>query len=429
MLNNNFKQKFSALQEKEQASQKQHDDTKLGFNVFTILRKTGEEVGLHSRFLAELLNLNASHKIAGFQQLFIEMVLNNAIAAQEWNRDKLDSKDTYSCEVEYSFRNSSHGRADIILRNANNIIVIENKIYAFDQKGQLAKYYKACQEMGYDDKNIYVVYLNRFGDDVSHYGKGDINAEDYGVISYKEDIFNFLALCKTEVTDYPHIEQTIEQYINTVAKITGQTRNAKMKQEYVDFLADESNFKTAYQLSQNFETFQQRIQNEMWNSLLAYFSEKNLEFTFCDNQLLPYSQEKALKQYFLGGGTKGKAKTYGLCYKIAERDNVDVYCYIEINHRLYYSITLAKKDGLRLPEYPSNMEDFKNEVVALRKNWEGKNKKKNLGGLIYPQRPVNFKTPNNNFFNIAHKQSRQQWVAETADDIIQLINDVKSINI
>lgn len=429
MLNNNFKQNFSNLQNKEQASLKNHNDTKQDFNIFTILRKTGEEVGLHSRFLAELLNRNASHKIADFQQLFIETVLNNTIATQEWNREKLSPKDDYSCEIEYSFRNSDHGRADIILKNKNNVIVIENKIYAFDQKGQLAKYYKACQELGYDYKNIYIVYLNRFGDDVSPYGQGDISNEDYGVISYKEDVFNFLKLCKAKVVDYPHIEQTIEQYINTVARITGQTRNAKMKQEYVDFLANDNNFKTAHNLSQNFETFQQHIQNEIWNSLLAYFSEKNIEFTFCDNQLLPYSQEKAVKQYFSGGGTKGKAKTYGLCYRITEKNNVGVYCYIELNHRLYYSITLTNEEDARLPKCPISMKNFKIRVEALRGKWKYPDKTKNLGGQLYPQRPVNFKNPNDNFFDIINEKSREEWVAETADDIIQLINDVKNIDV
>ncbi len=429
MLSNNFKQNISALQEKEHEFQQQHDKAKLDFNIFTILRKTGEEVGLHSRFLAELINRNASHKIAGFQHLFIETVLNNAIATQEWNREKLSSKDDYNCEIEYSFPNSNHGRADIILRNKKNVIVIENKIYAFDQKGQLAKYYKACQELGYDDKNIYIVYLNRFGEDVSPYGQGDISNDEYGVISYKEDIFNFLTLCKAKVVGYPHIEQTIEQYINTVAKITGQTRDAKMKKEYVDFLADDNNFETVYKLSQNFETIQKNIQNEMWNSLLAYFSKKNLEFIFCDNQLSPYSQERAVKQYFSGGGTKGKAKAYGLCYKITEKDNVGVYCYIELNHRLYYSITLKNKDGLRLTKCPNNMEDLKIKVEKLPKNWKYKDKNKNLGGQIYPQRPVNFKKPNDDFFDIVHEKSRQEWVAETADDIIQLINDVKNINL
>lgn len=424
MLGENFKQSIARLQEKEQASQKQHDDAKLDFNVFTILRKTGEEVGLHSRFLAELLNPNASHKIAGFQQLFIETIINNAIATQEWKRDKLDSNITYSCEIEYSFRNSAHGRADIILRNTKNVIIIENKIYAFDQKGQLAKYYKACQELGYDDKNIYILYLNRFGDDVSHYGKGDLNNEDYGVISYKKDIFNFLSLCKEEVVDYPHIEQTIEQYINTVARITGQTRNAKMKQEYVDFLADNNNFKTVYQLSQNFEAFQQHIQNKTWNDLLNYLGKKNLEFTFCDKDLLSCSQEKSVKNYF-----KRSKNTYGLCYKITEKEDVGIYCYIELNHHLYYSITLANKDGLRLPECPFDMVGFEEKVKELCKNWKYQDKKKNLGGQIYPQRPVNFKNPNDNFFDIVYEQKRQQWIAETADDIIQLINDVKNINV
>ncbi len=429
MLNNDFKQNVLALQKKEQASLKQHDDAKLDFNIFTILRKTGEEVGLHSRFLAELLNKNASHKIADFQRLFIDRVLNNAIATQEWNREQLSSEDYYSCEIEYTFPNSNHGRADIILKSTKNVIVIENKIYAFDQKGQLAKYYQACKEMGYDSNNIYVVYLNRFGDDVTSYGQGNIADEDYGVISYKENIFKFLALCKAKVADYPHIEQTIEQYINTVARITGQTRNAKMTQEYVSFLANKNNFKTVYKLSQNFETIQKTVQNEIWNDLLAYFEEKNLAFTFCDNQLLPYSQEKAVEQYFSGSGTKNKAKAYGLCYKITDKGDIGVYCYIELNHRLYYSITLANKKGLRLPECPSSIEKLEEKIKVLRGNWKYKNKKKNLGGQIYPKRSVNFKDPNDNFFDIVDKQIRKDWVIETSDDIIQLINDVKNINL
>ena len=197
-----------------------------------------------------------------------------------------------------------------------------------------------------------------------------------------------------------------------------------MKQEYVDFLADDNNFETVYQLSQNFETFQQYIQNKTWNDLLNYLGKKNLKFTFCDNDLLPCSQEKSVKNYF-----KRSKNTYGLCYKITEKEDVGIYCYIELNHHLYYSITLANKDGLRLPKCPLDMVDFKEKVKELHKNWKYQDKNKNLGGQVYPQRTVNFKNPNDNFFDIVHEQKRQQWIAETADDIIQLVNDVKNINV
>lgn len=429
MLNKKFKQEIFSLQRKEKDYKNQHDNEKLDFNIFTILRKTGEEVGLHSRFLAELLNPKASHKIAEFQYLFIETVLNTAIETQDWNREKLNAGDIYDCKFEYSFKNPTHGRADIILIGKKNIVVIENKIYAFDQKNQLAKYYKACQDLGYEDKNIYIVYLNRFGNNVSSYGKGDISDKDYGIINYKEDIFNFLNLCKAEVSNYPHIEYTIEQYIQTVSRITGQTRDAKMRQEYIDFLSEEENFKTVYKLSQNFESFQQHIQNETWKDLLSYFNHKNLSFTFCDNYLLPYDQEKAVKQYFLSRGKKGRAKAYGLCYKIIEKESVDVYCYIELNYHLYYSITLTNKEGLRLSECPSYLTNFKDQVEALRSDWKYTDKNENLGGQIYPKKTINFRKPNNNFFDIINEVNRQQWVIETANDVIKLIEDVKNIDI
>lgn len=427
MINDKFKKQISDLQEKERTSINHHNKAKLDFNIFTILRKTGDEVGLHSRFLAELLNPHASHKIVKLQQLFIETVINTAIATQDWQREKLSINDSYDCNFEYNFNNTNYGRADIILKNKNNVIIIENKVYAFDQKNQLTRYYKACKNLGYEDENIYIVYLNRFGDDVSNYGRGDISKKDYAVISYKEDILNFLNLCKTEVRSYPHIEQTIEQYINTIYKITGQTRDSIMKKEYIDFLSFEYNFKTVYKLSQNFESFQQHIQNQVWNDLVNYFHNKGLDFTFCDNYLLPYEQEKAVKQYFLRRGKKGKAKAYGLCSKIIEKEDIDIYCYIELNHHLYYSITLADKNGLRLSHCPSNLTDFKNEVIALRNNWEYPKKKENIGGQIYPQRTINFKNPNDNFFDITAEADRQQWVTETADDIIQLIESVKKI--
>ena len=37
-------------------------EQRTAFNIFTILRNRGEEVGLHSKFLGTLLNPNAGHK-------------------------------------------------------------------------------------------------------------------------------------------------------------------------------------------------------------------------------------------------------------------------------------------------------------------------------------------------------------------------------
>ena len=91
---------FNALEGIEKTSVEEESNTKYAFNIFSILRKYDDEVGLHSKFLAELLNPHASHSIPAFQRLFIEKTINPAIDAQEWQREFLDSNVLYNCQTE-----------------------------------------------------------------------------------------------------------------------------------------------------------------------------------------------------------------------------------------------------------------------------------------------------------------------------------------
>ena len=115
----------------DQASTEEASNTKYGFNVFSILRRDDEEVGLHSKFLAEILSSTGSHGMDTFQKLFIDQVVNVAVENQDWERLPLCPNQPYMCQTEVAIKNS--GRIDVILKNNENIIVIENKINASDQ--------------------------------------------------------------------------------------------------------------------------------------------------------------------------------------------------------------------------------------------------------------------------------------------------------
>ena len=117
--------------------------TGANFNIFKIMRMETDEVRTHSRFIAELLNPNGSHGqkdiflvlfINVFKRLLIEKAPN---LADVFDILKCDISTT-EIKVEEVMEN---GRVDIVMKFSNGqVMVIENKIYAGDQYGQLARY-------------------------------------------------------------------------------------------------------------------------------------------------------------------------------------------------------------------------------------------------------------------------------------------------
>jgi hypothetical protein len=107
------------------------------FNIFKILKLSTNEVR-HSAFIAELLNTKGSH---GQKDKYLEIFLEQ-IKIEDFPFD------TKSAEVKPEFHigfinedKTQGGRIDILIEDKNRKrIIIENKIYAGDQKNQLLRY-------------------------------------------------------------------------------------------------------------------------------------------------------------------------------------------------------------------------------------------------------------------------------------------------
>jgi hypothetical protein len=320
MVYNNL---FQTLEKIDQASTEEASNTKYGFNVFSLLRREDEEVGLHSKFLTELLSPTGSHGMDAFQKLFIDQVVNAAVETQDWERLPLCPNQPYTCQTEVAIKNS--GRIDIVLKNKENIIVIENKINAYDQKKQLQRYYEACKNINYEPENIYILYLNKYGDPVSAYSKGNLEDSDFAQISYKEDIANWLDACVAEAKPYPHIEQTLLQYRRLVGKLTGDTRSAKMKQAHIELLYQKDNFKLAYELSESLVSFQIDLQKHFWQELQEVLKKKGYDFNFCDENLQLCDRNKKIKNYYK---PQKPSRKYGIQCKIGSLEEYDINCFI-----------------------------------------------------------------------------------------------------
>lgn len=418
MVYNNL---FQALEKIDQASTEEASNTKYGFNVFSILRRDDEEVGLHSKFLAELLSPTGSHGIDAFQKLFIDQVVNVAIENQDWERLPLCPNQNYMCQTEVAIKN--YGRIDIVLKNNENIIVIENKINAYDQKAQLQRYYEACRDMNYEPENIYILYLNKYGDPVSAYSKGNLKDSDFAQISYKEDVANWLDACIVEARLYPHIEHTLLQYRRLVGKLTGDTRSAKMKQAHIELLYQKDNFKLAHELSESFVSFQIDLQKKVWEGLKEALKVKGYTFEFCDKKLQVCDFRVAVKHYYK---PRNASKLYGIYCKIGTVKAYDVHCFIQVNENIYYGMTISQ-NTIRL-QYPSSLIDLAGGISNLYPNGRLSDSKWFLGVNILPNTPINFKKPSN-LYKLVDKDDRDNWIEQTTNEIVSFIKNVKSLGI
>lgn len=198
------------------------------FNVFRILKLESSEVRMHSAFIAELLNPNGSH---GQKDVFLELFIK-AFCFKE------RLIDTESCKVKVEDNigainkaRTEGGRIDITITDKyHHQIIIENKIYAGDQDYQLARYYNYSNEADL----IYLTLDGKLPDDNSKRELED--GVHFKCYSYKNDILDWLELCRKEVAIYPIVREAISHYINLIKYLTNQTINQTMQEELSDLL-------------------------------------------------------------------------------------------------------------------------------------------------------------------------------------------------
>lgn len=203
------------------------------FNVFSILKMETQENGTHSAFLGELLNPKGSH---GLETVFLKLFLEQLDIQEE-----IDLKTAkVTLEKSIGSRNDEEvtgGRIDIFIEDDNgNTICIENKIYAVDQNSQIARY---CN---YNNEKNKVYYLTLEGDEPSKRSQvNKVMDQDFFLLSFRDDIVEWLELCQKEATQFPILRESIKQYDILIKKLTNQLSDHKMEQEIKDVIVNNYN--------------------------------------------------------------------------------------------------------------------------------------------------------------------------------------------
>ena len=179
------------------------------FNLFSKLFDESDEVNLHSRFLAALLDHRETPDAprANLEDFLIvvgcgDFDLNGATVERE--RDRIDI---------------------LVTNTTGQAVAVENKIWAVDQPQQLWKYYKRLKCERYSD--IIVLYLTLDGHEPEKQSVYDENCkcrvpEDrLRLISYARKLPPWLERCQERAYAEPRWREAIEQYLNLVRKLTG----------------------------------------------------------------------------------------------------------------------------------------------------------------------------------------------------------------
>jgi hypothetical protein len=379
---------------------KKHPPEAPCFNPLTILRNAHDEVGLHSRFIAALLDPGEAH---GCGCRSLELFLS-AVGVEGF--------DMRGCVVK---REKEH--IDILVTNrCGQAVIIENKIYAADRNRQIEGYVERIREMKLSV--LAVVYLTLDGREPSSESVGGCRAL-VRLASYKDDILEWLQGCAACTND-DHVQGAIEYYRRAVRELSGRTASRECVMEAAKLLLESDNLKVAMTIVEAIEEAKVLIQLRFWQALEEKLQQDGL-------RKLPhqhYSEEK-VKDYY---GTKRGRCWYGLMFDLPQSvldDGVGLALFVEAgkNEGVVFGLTLVAEDGNR------NL-DQRADYAWLRKVVE------EIGGFRcdHPawlgyrpvEPPIDFISfSGDRMLTLGNEQAREKVVAAVVEDILGALASFK----
>ena len=389
------------------------------FNIFSILRKEHDEVGLHSRFICELLNPKGVH----YQEdKFLKMFLDHI--GMEYDENDLKN---YKVEREYriirSKDNDQYNNLDILISYGDKAYIIENKIYAEERKDQLLIYYENIKEKFISKK---VILLTLFDHELSEKDEKELEEKLEGNfihITYREQIRDWIAECIKETAQKPLLREALVMYKNLVLKLTGQSYSEGMVREMKDLIIkDRGNFENAVEIAESLSEARIEIHKRFWDDLEDLlkngyrFEAENLDKEY-------EASDKTIRTY-----DQSSNKEVGLHYLLKDEEDYKIVFWVGVskNRGLEYSICLFDDSNNYIGSreiMPKIWDRVKSIVLNQLESYEGiatcpasKIVKDNL----------NFTFKDNNYeLEFILDDSRKDFIKEIAEETYKEINYLK----
>lgn len=322
------------------------------YNLFSVLRSSSDEVRLHSRFLADILNPKGAHN---YGDTFLNELLQ-----------RLSISPTSDLQVDCEYKN-----IDILIRSQDTAIIIENKIYAGDQDKQLQRYHQAMTDEGYS--NIHLFYLTLDGKDASELSIGKLQSEVTN-LSYIDDISPWIRRCtEIAVRDAP-LREALIQYTILINNLTHRVDNMEHVNQLKKLLLAGENLYSIAEINQAYEEIVIDSQVAMWELLGNKMTERFGDLSN-DSISKHHDIKSRVKKY-----VQVKRNSKYIIQEIPLRNYPSFYLFVEQSHHLYFGIYFKDSaDNIKekeLPKRDHSYTDFKREDNTF---W------------TYPKKMINFR--------------------------------------
>ena len=281
------------------------------FNVFSVLRTEHDEVNLHSRFLAALLDYRQPSD--GHRENLADFLCTVGI------RDLKHEDATVGREID---------NVDILIRDRSSMqaVVIENKIWAGDQPQQLLRYAEQQEKDGYKP---HLLYLTLDGHDPSEDSAG---GRDYECISYKDHLRPWLKSCQQRAYDEPALRESVAQYLRLIAKLTGTDYSEAYMSALKELCLKDDNLVLVHDLNEAMVRVKISLLYKLWQEIDGKLGEE-----FPD---LPDKSEDSISKERIENFVRQRGKSR-ICYSFSSCAELVV----EVEDKIFYGVLCPREEN------------------------------------------------------------------------------------
>lgn len=286
------------------------------FNVFAVLRSASDEVNLHSRFLHALLDV-------------VDPLSGKRENLEKFVREVAQATDFAVARARVR-RESNH--IDLLISNGQQAIVVENKIWAGDQEQQLQRYRDALVREGYDEDSIRLLYLTPLGHEPSEQSHGDIPGEQIQLVSYREDLREWLVGCQRRAYDDPGLRESIAQYLRLILAMTNNDYKTEHMDELKELLLRDDHVVLGSQIAKSLVVAEAALVRAFYGVVDRVLREVIEDLPEIDSDYAHLVEDPEISRCVSG---RGKQRDSGPYYRFSE----SAWLHVGGRNRLWYGVS------------------------------------------------------------------------------------------